>query len=125
MAYLPAGANFKRARILWEVGLHVAGNPDTPYGGNRDMCIVVGSGAGAEFKPWLRLSTGSAVMAHAVAKGDIEAAFVNPSAMLTQAYRASGCSPSRSRCASSPTIRAWTASSSVSNRAWVSNRCMT
>ncbi len=90
MEPLPIGANFKRAKILWELGLHIAGNPETPYGGNRDMCIVVGSGAGADFKPWLRMSTGSAVMAHAVAKGEIEAAFVNPSAMLTQAYRGVG-----------------------------------
>ncbi len=90
MAYLPTGANFKRAKILWELGLHIAGNPETPYGGNRDMTITVGSGAGASFKPSLRLSTGSAEMAHAVAKGDIDAAFVNPSAMLTQAYRGVG-----------------------------------
>jgi TRAP-type uncharacterized transport system substrate-binding protein len=90
MIPLPNGANFKRGKILWEIGLHIAGNPETPYGGNRDMCIVVGSGAGESFKPWLRLSTGSAVMAHAVAKGEIDAAFVNPSAMLTQAYRGVG-----------------------------------
>jgi len=90
MAYLPVGANFRRGKILWELGLHIAGNPETPYGGNRDLCIVVGSGSGREFKPWLRLSTGSAILAHAVAKGDIDAAFVNPSAMLTQAYRGVG-----------------------------------
>ena len=90
MEPLPKGANFKRAKILWELGLHIAGNPDTPYGGNREMCIVVGSGSGETFKPSLRLSTGSAVMAHAVARGEIQAAFVNPSAMLTQAYRGVG-----------------------------------
>jgi len=90
MEHLPNGANFKRAKILWELGLHIAGNPATKYGGNRDMCITVGSGSGEDFKPWLRLSTGSAIMAHAVAKGDIEMAFVNPSAMLTQAYRGVG-----------------------------------
>lgn len=90
MAYLPVGANFKRGKVLWELGLHIAGNPETPYGGNRDLCIVVGSGSGEAFKPWLRMSSGSAIMAHAVAKGEIEAAFVNPSAMLTQAYRGVG-----------------------------------
>jgi hypothetical protein len=90
MAYLPVGANFKRGKILWELGLHIAGNPETPYGGNRDMCIVVGSGAGESFKPWLKLASGSAVMAHAVARGEVTAAFVNPSAMLTQAYRGVG-----------------------------------
>lgn len=90
MEPLPQGANFKRAKILWELGLHIAGNPEIKYGGNRDMCICVGSGSGESFKPSLRISTGSAIMAHAVAKGEIDAAFVNPSAMLTQAYRGVG-----------------------------------
>ena len=90
MEPLPTGANFKRGKILWELGLHIAGNPDTPYGGNRDLCVTVGSGAGESFKPWLSLASGSAIMAHAVAKGEISAAFVNPSAMLTQAYRGVG-----------------------------------
>ncbi len=90
MIPIPKGANYKRCGILWEIGIHIAGNPETPYGGNRDMCIVVGSGSGEGFRPWLKLATGSAVMAHAVAKGEIDAAFVNPSAMLTQAYRGVG-----------------------------------
>jgi TRAP-type uncharacterized transport system substrate-binding protein len=90
MEQLPAGANFRRAKVLWEIGLHIAGNPMTPYGGNRDMCIVVGSGSGEGFKPSLRLATGSAILAHDVVNGGIEMAFVNPSAMLTQAYRGVG-----------------------------------
>jgi TRAP-type uncharacterized transport system substrate-binding protein len=90
MEPLPRGANFRRAKILWELGLHIAGNPLTPYGGNRDMCIMVGSGSGESFKPSLKLATGSAILAHAVVKGDIDMAFVNPSAMLTQAYRGVG-----------------------------------
>lgn len=90
MEKLPSGANFKRTKILWELGLHIAGNPETKYGGNRDMCITVGSGAGETFQPWLRLATGSAIMAKAVARGDVDLAFVNPSALLTQAYRGTG-----------------------------------
>mgnify|MGYP003342252527 CR=1 FL=1 len=90
MEPLPTGANFKRAKILWELGLHIAGNPDTPYGGNRDMNVVVGSGSGEEFRPWLQMASGSAIMAVGVAKGQVSAAFVNPSAMLTQAYRGTG-----------------------------------
>jgi TRAP-type uncharacterized transport system substrate-binding protein len=91
MELLPKGANFVRAKTLWEIGLHLAGNPATPYGGNRDMVITVGSGSGAAFRPWLRLATGSAILAEQVAKGDgIELAFVNPSALLTQAYRGVG-----------------------------------
>lgn len=90
MEHLPPGANFRRAKVLWELGLNIAGNPLTPYGGNRDMCIVVGSGSGEHFKPWLKFATGSAILAHAVVTGEIDMAFVNPSAMLTQAYRGVG-----------------------------------
>ena len=90
MEALPKGANFVRAKTLWEIGLHIAGNPLTPYGGNRDMIIAVGSGSGEAFRPWLRLATGSAILAEEVAKGGVEAAFVNPSALLTQAYRGVG-----------------------------------
>lgn len=87
---LPKGANFVRGKMLWEIGLHIAGNPDTPYGGNRDMVITVGSGSGERFRPWLRMASGSAILAEGVAAGDVEAAFVNPSALLTQAYRGVG-----------------------------------
>jgi hypothetical protein len=90
MEPLPRGANFVRAKTLWEIGLHIAGNPATPYGGNRDMVITVGSGSGARFRSWLRLATGSAILAEEVAAGGLEAAFVNPSALLTQAYRGVG-----------------------------------
>jgi TRAP-type uncharacterized transport system substrate-binding protein len=90
MEPLPRGANFVRAKTLWEIGLHIAGNPATPYGGNRDMVIAIGSGSGARFRPWLRLATGSAILAEEVASGGVELAFVNPSALLTQAYRGVG-----------------------------------
>jgi TRAP-type uncharacterized transport system substrate-binding protein len=90
MEKLPFGANFKRTKILWELGLHIAGDPNTRYGGNRDMRITVGSGGGDSFKPWINLATGSAIMAYDVAKGDVDMAFVNPSALLTQAYRGTG-----------------------------------
>jgi len=91
MEPLPKGANFVRGKTLWEIGLHIAGNPATPYGGNRDMVITVGSGSGAGFRPWLQLATGSAILAEEVAKGDgVDLAFVNPSALLTQAYRGVG-----------------------------------
>jgi len=90
MEPLPRGANFVRAKMLWEIGLHIAGNPATPYGGDRDMVITIGSGSGARFRSWLRLATGSAILAQEVAAGGLEAAFVNPSALLTQAYRGVG-----------------------------------
>jgi TRAP-type uncharacterized transport system substrate-binding protein len=91
MEPLPRGANFVRAKMLWEIGLHIAGNPATPYGGNRDMVIGIGSGSSANFKPWLRMSSGSAILAEEVAEGGgVDMAFVNPSALLTQAYRGVG-----------------------------------
>ena len=93
MEPLPRGANFIRSKTLWEIGLNIAGNPATPYGGNRDMCIVVGTGSGETFKPAIRMATGSPLLAHAVAAGDIEMAFVNPSGFVTQAYRGTGLFP--------------------------------
>lgn len=90
MEPLPRGANFRRAKFLWEIGLNVAGNPATPYGGNRDICITVGNGSGETYRPALRMATGSPVLAHDVASGGLEAAMVNPSAFVTQAYRGVG-----------------------------------
>lgn len=90
METLPRGSNFVRAKMLWELCLNVAGNPATPYGGDRDLCISVGNGSGTEFKPRLRMATGSPILAHSVANGDLEMAMVNPSALLTQAYRGVG-----------------------------------
>jgi hypothetical protein len=111
MELLPKGANFIRAKTLWEIGLHIAGNPATPYGGNRDMVITVGSGSGEAFRPWLRLATGSAILAEEVASGNgVDLAFVNPSALLTQAYRGVGLFQTRCPCASSRFIRVGIAS---------------
>ncbi len=90
MEPLPKGANFVRAKMLWEVGLHIAGDPAIPYGGDRDVVITVGSGAGTAFRPALRMATGSAILAEAVADGSLEMAIVNPSALLTQAFRGVG-----------------------------------
>ncbi len=87
---LPRGANFVRAKMMWEIGLDVAGDPTIPYGGNRDLRITVGSGGQAAFKPFLNLASGSAIMAHDVVKGEIDMAFINPSALITQAYRGVG-----------------------------------
>lgn len=90
MEPLPPGANFMRCKMLWEIGLHLAGDPATPYYGNRDMCIAVGKGSGESFQPWLRMATGAPELALSVARGELELAMVNPSGMLTQAYRGTG-----------------------------------
>ena len=90
MEPLPRGANFQRALMLWEIGLHIAGNPNTPYYGPRDMCITVGSGSNETMKPWLRMSTGSPILAHGICRGELEVAMINPSGLLTQAHRGTG-----------------------------------
>ncbi|HEX9444219.1 MAG TPA: hypothetical protein VGA73_08855, partial [Candidatus Binatia bacterium] len=93
MEPLPRGANFQRCKLLWEIGLQIAGDPATPYYGNRDMMIAVGSGSGENYRPWLRMATGSPHLAHAVCGGDLEMSMVNPSGFLTQAYRGTGLFP--------------------------------
>ncbi|HEX6174178.1 MAG TPA: hypothetical protein VF089_09195, partial [Candidatus Binatia bacterium] len=93
MEPLPRGANFQRAKMLWEIGLHIAGDPHTPYYGPRDMCITVGSGSNENFRPWLRMATGSPILAHAVCRNELEMAMINPSGLLTQAYRGTGLFP--------------------------------
>lgn len=90
MEPLPRGAQFVRSKMLWEIGLDVAGDTAIPYYGNRDLCITVGSGSGETYKPWLRMSVGSPALAKAVVAGDLEMAFVNPSGLLNQAYRGTG-----------------------------------
>lgn len=91
MAYLlPRGANFMRAKFLWEIGLNIAGDPTTPYGGDRDMSICVGNGSGDRFATALQMRTGSPALAHQVAASSSDMAMVNPSAFLTQAYRGVG-----------------------------------
>src|SRR5262245_60505744 len=90
MEPLPRGAQFIRAKALWEIALDVAGDFSIPYTGDRDICISIGSGSGESFRPALRMSVGSPILAHAVARGELEMAFVNPSALLTQAYRGVG-----------------------------------
>src|SRR4051794_9655229 len=90
MEPLPRGSQFLRAKTLWEVALDVAGDFAIPYTGNRDICISIGNASGEQFTPHIRMSVGSPALAHAVVRGDLEMAFVNPSALLTQAYRGVG-----------------------------------
>jgi TRAP-type uncharacterized transport system substrate-binding protein len=90
MEPLPKGAQFTRAKMLWEIALGVAGDINIPYYGNRDIKVDVGSASGESYKPYLRMSVGSPILAHAVVNEEIEMAFVNPSAFVTQAYRGTG-----------------------------------
>jgi len=93
MEGLPRGATFKRLKTLWEIGLHVANNPAARHTGNREMYIAVGSGSDKSFKPSLRMATGSPLLAYAVARDELDVAIINPSGLLTQAYRGKGIFP--------------------------------
>lgn len=93
MEQLPRGAQFQRSKMLWEIALGIAGDPNIRYYDDRDVSIVIGNGSGEAFTPALRMAPGSPALAHAVCKGDLDLAFVNPSAMLTQAYRGTGLYP--------------------------------
>ena len=90
MEQLPRGAQFTRSKMLWEIALGIAGDPNIRYYDDRDVSIVIGNGSGESFTPAIRMAPGSPALAHAVARGDLDMAFVNPSGMLTQAYRGTG-----------------------------------
>ncbi|MBV9577465.1 MAG: hypothetical protein JO057_02625, partial [Chloroflexi bacterium] len=90
MERLPGGAQFVRAKMLWEIALGMAGDPAIPYYGNRDISLVIGNGSAETFTASLSMAPGSPILSHAVARGELDMAFVNPSGLLTQAYRGTG-----------------------------------
>ena len=91
MAYeMPQGAPFRRGKFLWELAMNVASDPATPQTGDRELSIAVGSSSGDRFNPLFRMATGSPYLAHAIMRGELEMAVVNPSPLLTQAYRGVG-----------------------------------
>lgn len=94
MEPLPRGAQFVRSKMLWEIALGYAGDTGIPYYGNRDVAIQVGNASGETFKPALRMSPGSPALAAGICRGELDVAFVNPSALLTQAYLGTGLFPS-------------------------------
>lgn len=51
---------------------------------------MVGSGSGDKFTPSLRMATGSPLLAYDIARGDLDLSIMNPSGLLTQAYRGAG-----------------------------------
>jgi TRAP-type uncharacterized transport system substrate-binding protein len=57
------------------------------------MGISVGSGSNENFRPWLRMSTGSPILAHGICRNELDMAMINPSGLLTQAYRGTGLFP--------------------------------
>ena len=90
MEPLPRGATHLRNKMLWELGLHAAGSPRALANNTRNVAIVVGSGSAESFRPWLRMADGSPLLAHEIVRGNLDVSFMNPSALLTQAYRGVG-----------------------------------
>jgi hypothetical protein len=82
-----------RSQTLWQIGLELANDPKEPRGGARDLLVEVGGGSGTTFEHRLSMATGNGTLAHAVAAGDLYMSVVNPSGMLTQAYRGTGIFP--------------------------------
>lgn len=83
-------ASLIRNVMLSEIALHVSDSAQARAQATRTLYVGIGSGAGGEFRPWLRLTDGSPPLVHAVVRGDLDVAFMNPSALLTQAYRGVG-----------------------------------
>jgi TRAP-type uncharacterized transport system substrate-binding protein len=77
--------------MLTEIGLELASAPPPEVRrGTLDVCVAVGNGGSEGFQPRLRLATGTPALAEAVVAGDLDFAFMNPSSLLTQAYRGTG-----------------------------------
>lgn len=83
-------ASLIRNTIIWELGRFAMSTPKAMTNATRNFYLTVGSGSGEEFEPWLRLVDGSPLLAKAVVRGDLDVSFMNPSALLTQAYRGVG-----------------------------------
>jgi len=79
--------NAARAKMLSEIGLGLLDMRLATWG---DLCIVLGDASGDTFKPALSVATGLVGLAHGVARGDIDVAWLNPAGLLTQAYRGTG-----------------------------------
>ncbi|HEX6511504.1 MAG TPA: TAXI family TRAP transporter solute-binding subunit [Chloroflexota bacterium] len=79
--------NEARGVMLTQMGLAMMASR---WEGARDILVTVGDATGEAFQPQLKIATGLIGLAHAVARGEVDAAFVNPSGLLTQAYRGTG-----------------------------------
>jgi TRAP-type uncharacterized transport system substrate-binding protein len=73
--------------MLGQIGL---GFMETRWSQSRDLCVTVGRSTGNSFEPTLKMATGLIALAEDVAMGEIDVAWVNPSGLLTQAYRGQG-----------------------------------
>jgi TRAP-type uncharacterized transport system substrate-binding protein len=89
MQHRTAGASAARADALYWIaqGLAATRGGERPY---RDMRLSVGVARDQGFQPALSLATGTPDLAFAVARGELDAVAVNPSAFMIMAYRGTG-----------------------------------
>src|SRR6185312_15910662 len=79
--------NEARGVMLTQMGLAMMASR---WNGARDILVTVGDASGGGFEPTLKIATGLIGLAHSVARGEIDAAFLNPSGLLNQPYRGVG-----------------------------------
>jgi TRAP-type uncharacterized transport system substrate-binding protein len=79
-----------RNTLIWELASYVSESPKARANATRHHYLAIGSGAGEHFTPWLRLADGAPALAYAVARGDLDVAFMNPATLLTQAVQGIG-----------------------------------
>jgi TRAP-type uncharacterized transport system substrate-binding protein len=84
-----AGASAARADALYQIaqGLAATRGGDRPY---RDVRLSVGVAKDQAFQPALTLATGTPDLAFAVARGELDAEAVNPTAFMIMSYRGTG-----------------------------------
>lgn len=87
-----AGASAARAEALYQIaqGLAATRTGDRPY---RDLRISAGVVRDGAFHPAVSMATGTPDLAFAVARGELDAAAINPSAFMIMAYRGTGPFP--------------------------------
>jgi TRAP-type uncharacterized transport system substrate-binding protein len=83
-------ASLIRNTMMWEIGSYVGETPKARTNATRHHFLTIGSGAGEQFTPWLRLADGSPLLAHEIVRGNLDVSFMNPAALLTQAVRGVG-----------------------------------
>ncbi len=85
-----AGASAARADALYRIAQGLAADRSGGERPFRDLRVSVGVARDATFHPAISMATGTPDLAYAVARGELEAAAVNPSAFMIMAYRGTG-----------------------------------
>ncbi len=83
-------ASMIRNTMMWELGSYASESPKAYATAMRHHYLTVGTGAGEQFTPWLRMADGAPLLALPIARGDLDMSFMNPAALLTQAVRGVG-----------------------------------